>query len=482
MSLLPPNAAQLERGLEQATARAGNVTVDFTPLWNPQTCPIELLPYLAFALSIDSWDPAWPEATKRALVSTAIDIQRHKGTAKSIRDIIRTFGGQIALREWWQMAPPGTPHTFSVVLSLTGAAGEAPSAGFIDQIIEEIRRTKPVRSHFTFSQAIVVTGGIRPVGAARPALFYRLGAETAVNPSRAFDFTAGALPIGATLSRSTSGTCVDAAGVLATRSAHTARFDYSGGVLLGLLIEPARTNSILRSDEISNASWQKTGVTVTADAINGPTGTMIADLVTEDSTTNIHTVSQTVTVADSTGAFFVKDNGRRYCYIYLLGRTPTDAASQRIVVFDIQTGTITIASAGVAGTITPVGNGWYRISMTGVTSASAARELRFGLTNNADGNQSYAGGGALGMYVAGSQLEAGATATSVIDTTTAAVTRAADALTLNWATRGVLDGMRNIRYTFDNLSTQTVATAVSGGLAIVPTTLNRARLRSAEAL
>lgn len=178
MSLLPPNASQLERGLEAASARAGNVAVDFTPLWNPQTCPIELLPYLAFALSIDTWDPAWPEATKRALVSTAIDIQRHKGTAKSIRDIIRTFGGQIALREWWQMVPPGPPHTFSVVVSLTGAAGEAPSAGFIDQIVDEIRRTKPVRSHFTFGQAIVVTGGLRPVATARIGLFVRLTMET----------------------------------------------------------------------------------------------------------------------------------------------------------------------------------------------------------------------------------------------------------------------------------------------------------------
>ncbi|RZA27324.1 MAG: phage tail protein I, partial [Proteobacteria bacterium] len=40
-------------------------------------------------------------------------IQRRKGTASSVRDVVRSFGGSLALREWWQMAPRGDPHTFS---------------------------------------------------------------------------------------------------------------------------------------------------------------------------------------------------------------------------------------------------------------------------------------------------------------------------------------------------------------------------------
>lgn len=471
MSLLPPNASQLERGLEQATARAGNVTVDFTPLWNPQTCPIELLPYLAFALSIDTWDPAWPEATKRALVSTAIDIQRHKGTAKSIRDIIRSFGGQIALREWWQMAPPGTPHTFSVVLSLTGAAGEAPSAGFIDQIIDEIRRTKPVRSHFTFGQAIVVTGGIRPVGAARPALFHRLAAQTAVNASRTFDFTAGTLPIGATLSRSTSATCIDAAGVLVTRSAHTPRFDYSGGVLLGLLIEPAATNVSRDSQAFTTGRWSRDGTFAASDN----------SLVAPDGTT---TGSTWTGIRTST-------NGRIYEQAFAAGgRFPSSvqlspsfwikpvSTTGILVVQSTHGPSLGSAELNLALLST---SAWQRIyighpaltSMTPfVSSAAGANGLHFDSKT----------GSILSVGMWGVQLEAGAAFSSYIATTTASVTRAADALTLNWAMRGVLDGMRNIRYTFDDLSTQTVPTAIAGGLAVVPTTLTRARLRNAEAL
>ena len=471
MSLLPPNASQLERGLEQATARAGNVTVDFTPLWNPQTCPIELLPYLAFALSIDTWDPAWPEATKRALVSTAIDIQRHKGTAKSIRDIIRTFGGQIALREWWQMAPPGTPHTFSVVLSLTGAAGEAPSAGFIDQIIDEIRRTKPVRSHFTFGQAIVVTGGIRPVGAARPALFYRLGAETAVNPSRAFDFTAGTLPIGATLSRSTSATCIDAAGMLATRSAHTPRFDYAGGVLLGLLIEPARTNASLDSQAFTTARWFRRGtISVTDNSIVAPDGTTTGALLAG---VRGNSVADIFEAGYASGGRFLNSTALAWSFwIRPLSSSGTLAVQS---AHGNATGNTSVNLA----LLTP--GAWQRVypGHPAVTTSTAFTSTATG----ANGLIFLATAGApISFGLWGVQLEAGAAFSSYIPTTTASVTRAADALTLNWATRGVLDGMRNIRYTFDDLSTQTVATAIAGGLAVVPTTLSRTRLRSAEAL
>ena len=97
MSLLPPNASAFEQAMELATARIGDVPVPFAPLWDPETCPVDLLPYLAFALSIDSWSPDWPEALKRARVRTAIDIQRHKGTVQSVRDIIALFGGNAVL-------------------------------------------------------------------------------------------------------------------------------------------------------------------------------------------------------------------------------------------------------------------------------------------------------------------------------------------------------------------------------------------------
>lgn len=174
MSLLPPNATPLERGIEGATARLSDVPVPLRDLVNPDTCPIDLLPYLAWALSIDTWSSEWPDAIKRARVRSAIAIQRRKGTAASVRDVIASFGGAVAIREWWQSEPRAVPHTFSLIVSLDGIVRLEATAAYADAVIAEVTRTKPVRSHFTFSQALTTSGSFGVVAAARPAVFRRL--------------------------------------------------------------------------------------------------------------------------------------------------------------------------------------------------------------------------------------------------------------------------------------------------------------------
>lgn len=148
--------------------------VPLRALWNPDTCPAHLLPWLAWALSIDAWKDYWPEHIKRARVRTAIAIQRSKGTSKSVRQVVEAFGGQVVLREWWENSPPTTPHTFDMVLTLTGEGGETASAQFVDDVISEVIRTKPVRSHFTFTQGANASGGVGVVAAARAAVYRRL--------------------------------------------------------------------------------------------------------------------------------------------------------------------------------------------------------------------------------------------------------------------------------------------------------------------
>lgn len=173
-SLLPPNASSAERAIEAATARIGDVPTPLRDLWDPDTCPYELLPWLAWALSIDAWKPYWPEHIKRARLRTALDIQRRKGTAQSVRQVVAAFGGAVQLREWFQMDPPGVPHTFEMVLTLAGEGGETATAQFVDDVIGEVSRTKPVRSHFTFTQGLQATGGIGIGAAARAAVYRRL--------------------------------------------------------------------------------------------------------------------------------------------------------------------------------------------------------------------------------------------------------------------------------------------------------------------
>ncbi|AEK60842.1 phage tail protein I [Collimonas fungivorans] len=173
-SLLPPNSTPQERALEASTARISNVTVPLRTLYQPNVIPVDQLPWLAWQLSLESWKSYWSEEVRRARVRNAMTIHRQKGTAKSVKDVVAAFGGSILLREWWQKAPMGEPHTFDLVMTLSGAGGQSATAEFVDDVIAEVNRTKPVRSHFTFTQGIDTSGAIAVVAGASPVIYARL--------------------------------------------------------------------------------------------------------------------------------------------------------------------------------------------------------------------------------------------------------------------------------------------------------------------
>lgn len=166
-TLLPPNATRLERAVEQVNAGLGTVPMAHQHLWNPWLCLPKFLPYLAWSVSVDTWSSGWPEHIKRAQIASAFTIQRHKGTAQSIADVVASFGGQVAIVEWWQTEPKGKPHTFELQLTLSGQNGIPVTAEYVNQVIAAVNRAKPVRSHFTFTQGITTAGAIAALGVAR---------------------------------------------------------------------------------------------------------------------------------------------------------------------------------------------------------------------------------------------------------------------------------------------------------------------------
>lgn len=91
-SLLPPNATPQERALEGATERAASVPVPLRETWNPETCPAALLPWLAWAFSIDEWREDWSEGAKRASIRDAVMIHRRKGTVWAIKRVLANAG------------------------------------------------------------------------------------------------------------------------------------------------------------------------------------------------------------------------------------------------------------------------------------------------------------------------------------------------------------------------------------------------------
>lgn len=176
-SLAPPNSTDLERAADLLAAiRLGDIDVPLRQLWSATDCPEGLLAWLAWSLSIDSWSPAWPLHIRRARVASAIAVQRRKGTAQSVADVIASFGGSVVLREWFELDPPGDPHTFQLNLVLGGSGG-APGDDFLDAVIAEVQRTKPVRSHFTVNAGEEAEGAIGLLGAARPQIYARIFAE-----------------------------------------------------------------------------------------------------------------------------------------------------------------------------------------------------------------------------------------------------------------------------------------------------------------
>ncbi len=101
-TLLPPNATPQEVATEAATARIAGVPVPLDSLWNPQTCPASVLPWLAWALSVDEWDAGWPEDKRRETLSLAIYVHRRKGTLAAVRTALVAAGfGTVTITENW---------------------------------------------------------------------------------------------------------------------------------------------------------------------------------------------------------------------------------------------------------------------------------------------------------------------------------------------------------------------------------------------
>ena len=211
--------------------------------------------------------------------------------------------------------------------------------------------------------------------------------------------------------------------VLMTAPAGVARFDCDPitGKSLGLLIEESRTNLLTYSSDFSNAAWVKDGTTIDSDTVIAPDGTLVGDKLIESTSTGLHRIYRTIsgiTAIPYTFSVYAKYSGKQWIALQISGST----------YFDLLNGVVGTSTSGSTGTITPVGNGWYRCSTTRTLSAgSTSGEVYLG---NSNGGASYTGDGYSGAYIWGAQLEAGSFATSYIPTVASTVTRAADSASM----------------------------------------------------
>lgn len=169
--LLPPNARPLERALASVASRITGVPTPLRTLWNPDTCPTELLPWLAWTMGLQAWKPYWSEQIKRERIRQAAEIHRRRGTRRSVQRVVESFGAGVAMREWWETDPPGQPHTFELFMTVRA---DNNAAQLQEDIVHEVNRVKPVRSHFTLVTGITAEGGLGLYGAARPTIYRRI--------------------------------------------------------------------------------------------------------------------------------------------------------------------------------------------------------------------------------------------------------------------------------------------------------------------
>lgn len=175
MSLLPPIATPLESALHDATARLSDVPVILRDVWSPQTCPVHLLPWLAWGLSIDFWNTRWSEAQKRAAIAQAIIEQRRKGTRATLRAVLDRFDPLIEIVEWFEDRENLPPHVFRLELPLPTESDVEYNEAAVSALLADIAAVKPLRDHMQAVHRLRAQAHVGLLGAARAVGFARIG-------------------------------------------------------------------------------------------------------------------------------------------------------------------------------------------------------------------------------------------------------------------------------------------------------------------
>ena len=161
--LLPGNSTPLERQAAVALAQIQRVPIPLRLLWNPDLCPVAVLPYLAWSFSVDRWDSTWSEATKRAAIRAAYFIHSRKGTVGALRRVVEPLGYLIEIVEWWQDVPEGVPGTFKLRIGVL-------DTGITEEMYQEltflIDDAKPRSRHLTGLAISQETQGALNIGVA----------------------------------------------------------------------------------------------------------------------------------------------------------------------------------------------------------------------------------------------------------------------------------------------------------------------------
>ena len=231
--------------------------------------------------------------------------------------------------------------------------------------------------------------------------------------------------------RASEGTRVRKDGLIEEVTNDSPRLDWLNSTCPSLLLEPQRTNLAHYSEQTDNAYWNKIGVSVTANQITSPNGTLTADKLQRTSTSSsrlVRVFTKTASeVQNFTLSVFVKKGDSRYSTLSLQGAYPNRAYLQ----YDFEQGTINASIDFANFTILSTkaenyNNGWVRLSLALSTDAHSSVTVLISPKNDAVTTSLTDSSDSCFMYVWGIQLENYNYSTSYIKTEASTVTRLKD--------------------------------------------------------
>ena len=274
-----------------------------------------------------------------------------------------------------------------------------------DEINTPNHRYYQLRNHIKLAESdmcksLIFASGVRKIdsfmisplfAAAEPGVWYDPSDLTTL-----FQDDLGATPV--TTPGQTVGKMLDKSGQgnHATQATSTQRPTYGINPIVGT------RNLLTYTEQFDNAAWSKTNTTVTANATTAPDGTSTADTIVALATLSQHRVDYVTTIAAGTYTFSCYVKAAGYNYVWLrMGLSPS-------AIVSLVDGSITNLAGGTAAA-TNVGNGWWRVALSGSCLANSTCRINAS-TDNA--GTDFTGDGTSGIYAWGAQLEASATATA----------------------------------------------------------------------
>jgi phage tail P2-like protein len=142
-SLLPPNATALLRDLEEIFSDSFDLPTLNRYVVNPDLAPAHILPWLAWALSVDDWSDNWPEQIRRNVIKASVEVHRKKGTIGALKKALQAFNySNVQVEEWFDYG--ADPYFFRVFFDITEPGFDV---NILPQVKKVIESTKNARSH-----------------------------------------------------------------------------------------------------------------------------------------------------------------------------------------------------------------------------------------------------------------------------------------------------------------------------------------------